>query len=57
MDKKTVIASVTGVAVVGILSYFGYRILKEINELQVDFMGENIEESYYQKYPKKNNDT
>jgi len=57
MDKKKVVAGVAGVAVVGILSYLGYRVVKELNELEIDFFGENIEESYYQKYPKKNNDT
>ena len=53
MDKKTVVAGIAGVAVVGILSYFGYRILKEINELEVDFMGENIEDAYHYRTPKK----
>ena len=57
MDNKKVVAGVAGVAVVGILSYLGYRVVKELNELDIDFFGENIEESYYQKYPKKNNDT
>ena len=57
MDKKKVVAGVAGIAVVGILSYLGYRVVKELNELEIDFFGENIEESYYQKYPQKNNDT
>jgi hypothetical protein len=56
MDKKKIVAGVAGVTVVGILSYLGYRVVKELNELDIDFFGENIEESYYQKYPKKNND-
>ena len=47
MDKKKVVAGVAGVAVVGILSYFGYRILKEINDMHIDFMGENIEDDYH----------
>ena len=54
MDNKKVVAGVAGIAVVGILSYFGYRLVKELNELDIDFFGENIEESYYQKYPQKN---
>lgn len=54
MDNKKVVAGVAGVAVVGILSYLGYRVVKELNELDVDFFGENIEESYYQRYPQKN---
>jgi hypothetical protein len=53
MDKKTAIASVTGVVVVGLLSYLGYRVLKEINEMHVDFMGENIEDDYHYRTPKK----
>ncbi len=56
MDKKKVVAGVAGVAVVGILSYLGYRVVKELNELDIDFFGENIAESYYQRYPKKNGD-
>ena len=57
MDNKKVVAGIAGIAVVGILSYLGYRVVKELNELEIDFFGENIEESYYQKYPQKNNDT
>jgi len=47
MDNKKVVASVAGVAVVGILSYLGYRVLKELNEFHVDFMGENIDDDYH----------
>jgi hypothetical protein len=54
MDNKKVVAGVAGIAVVGILSYLGYRVVKELNELEIDFFGENIEESYYQRYPQKN---
>ena len=57
MDKKKVVAGVAGVAVVGILSYLGYRVVKELNELDIDFFGENIEESYYHRHPQKNNNT
>jgi hypothetical protein len=56
MDKKKVVAGVAGVAVVGILSYLGYRVVKELNELDIDFFGENIEDSYHQRYPQKNGD-
>jgi hypothetical protein len=56
MDNKKVVAGVAGIAVVGILSYLGYRVVKELNELDIDFFGENIEESYYQRYPQKNDD-
>ena len=57
MDNKKVVAGVAGIAVVGILSYLGYRLVKELNEFDIDFFGENIEESYYHRYPQKNNDT
>lgn len=43
MDKKAIV----GVAVVGILSYLGYRVFKEIDNIDFDFMGENIDEDYY----------
>ena len=46
MDKK-IIASVTSVAVVGVLSYLGYRVLKQLNGIDFDFVGENIDEDYY----------
>lgn len=54
MDKKKVVAGVAGIAVVGILSYLSYRVVKELNEFDIDFFGENIEDSYYQRYPQKN---
>jgi hypothetical protein len=54
MDNKKVVAGVAGIAVVGILSYLGYRVVKELNELDMNFFGENIEDSYYQRYPQKN---
>jgi len=57
VDNKKVVAGVAGIVVVGILSYLGYRVVKELNELEIDFFGENIEDSYYQRYPQKNNDT
>jgi hypothetical protein len=53
MDNKKIVAGVAGIAVVGILSYFGYRILKEISEIDVDFMGENIDDDYHYR-PRKN---
>ena len=56
MDNKKVVAGVAGIAVVGILSYLGYRVVKEINKFDMNFFGENIEESYYQRYPQKNDD-
>jgi hypothetical protein len=54
MDKKKAVSGIAGVAVIGILSYLGYRVFKELEELDIDFFGENIEESYHQRYPTKN---
>lgn len=53
-NNKTVIAGVAALAVIGILSYFGYRVVKELGEFDINFFGENIEESYYYRYPQKN---
>ena len=53
MDNKKVVASVAGVAVVGILSYLGYRVFKELNEFHVDFKGENIDDDYHYRSLKK----
>lgn len=56
MDKKNGVIAVASIAIVGILSYLGYRVAKELDELDIDFFGENIEESYCQRHPQKNND-
>jgi hypothetical protein len=53
VDNKKVVASVAGVAVVGILSYLGYRVFKELNEFHVDFKGENIDDDYHYRSLKK----
>jgi hypothetical protein len=48
MAKKQLIAGATGVAVVGILSYLGYRVFKQLNDITFDnFMGENIDDEYH----------
>jgi hypothetical protein len=52
MAKKQLIAGVAGVAVVGILSYLGYRVFKQLNDFEIDFMGENIDDDYYQRSPR-----
>jgi hypothetical protein len=57
MDNKKVVAGIAGIAVVGILSYLGYRVVKELNDLEIDFFGENIDDLYHHRYPQKNNDT
>lgn len=45
--RKQLIIAGTGVAVVGILSYLGYRVLKQLNDLEINFVGENIDDEYY----------
>jgi hypothetical protein len=53
MAKKQLIAGTVGIAVVGILSYLGYRMFKEINDLDmIDFMGENVDDVYHYRTPK-----
>lgn len=48
MAKKQLIAGAVGIAVVGILSYLGYKVFKEVNTLDLnDFMGENINDEYF----------
>ena len=48
MVKKQLIAGAAGAAVLGILSYLGYRIFKELNDIALDdFVGENIDDRYY----------
>lgn len=52
MAKKQLIAGTVGVAVIGILSYLGYRVFKEVNALDFDdFIGENINDEYYCHIP------
>jgi hypothetical protein len=52
MAKKQLIAGTVGVAVIGILSYLGYKVLKEVNALDFDdFMGENISDEYFYHIP------
>jgi hypothetical protein len=50
MAKKQLIAGAAGIAVVGILSFLGYRVFKQLNDMTFDdFMGENIDDQYYQR--------
>ena len=50
MAKKQLIAGAAGIAVVGILSFLGYRVFKQLNDITFDdFMGENIDDQYYQR--------
>ena len=45
MDNKNVITGVGGVAVVGIISYLGYKVIKQIGEIDIDW--ENLDDVYY----------
>jgi len=48
MVKKQLIAGAAGAAVLGILSYLGYRVFKELNDMTFDdFVGENIDDQYH----------
>jgi hypothetical protein len=48
MAKKQLIAGAAGVAVVGILSYLGYQVFKQLNDMTFDdFVGENIDDEYH----------
>ena len=52
MSTKKVITSVASVAVVGILSYFSYRVFKEIDNLAVDdLVWENMDDVYHYRTP------
>lgn len=45
--RKQLISAGAGIAVVGILSYLGYRVVKQINDINFDdFMGENVYDIY-----------
>ena len=52
MAKKQLIAGAAGVAVVGILSYLGYQVFKQLNDMTFDdFIGENIDDQYHYRTP------
>ena len=54
MDNKKVITGVAGVAVLGILSYLGYRVLKEINTLDLDdSIWDNLDDVYHYRQHRK----
>ena len=53
MSKKQLIIGAVGISMVGILSYLGYKMFKEINTVDLtDFMGENIDDIYNYRRPK-----
>ena len=50
--RKQLIAAGAGVAVVGILSYLGYKVVKQINDINFDdFLGENVDDLYNYRTP------
>lgn len=54
MDNKKLVTGVAGVAVVGILSYLGYRVFKEINTLELDDISwDNLDDVYHYRRFKK----
>lgn len=51
-NKKAVVVGIASVAVVGILSYLGYRVMKELNELDLGNIDwENIDDVYHYRQP------
>mgnify|MGYP007082165498 FL=1 len=44
--RNKLIGTAAGVAVVGILSYLSFKLLKELQDLDVDFQGENMDDDY-----------
>lgn len=53
MDNKKVIAGVAGIAVVGILSYLGYKVIQEVSKLNFDDVDwGNLDESFHFRYSK-----
>jgi hypothetical protein len=50
--RKQLIAAGAGVVVVGILSYLGYKVVKQINDINFDdFLGENVDDLYNYRTP------
>lgn len=52
MDNKKVVASITGVAVVGAVAFLGYKVVKELNKLVDDIDWDDLSDSYYFKQSK-----
>ena len=51
---KNQLAVITSLAAIGIISYFGYKIFKELDTMYLmDFIGENIDDLYHYRIPKK----
>lgn len=45
-NKKIAVASIAGVAVVGILSYLGYRVFKDLNSIIDDDIWKDFDNAY-----------
>lgn len=54
MDKKPLIIGAAGVAVVGILSYFGYRVFRDINGMIDDDIWKDFDDAFNFRYQKPN---
>jgi hypothetical protein len=52
MDKKPLIIGAASVAVVGILSYLGYRVMKELSSMVDDDIWKDFDDIYHHRYPK-----
>ncbi len=46
MTDKKIVAAATSAVVIGVLAYLGYKVYKEIRDIDIDFMGENIDDEY-----------
>ena len=52
-QRKQLIAAAVGTVVVGAFAYLGYRLFKELDDLDLgDIIWENIDDVYHYKYPK-----
>ena len=52
MDKKPLIIGAASVAVVGILSYLGYRVMKELGSMIDEDIWKDFDDVYHHRYPK-----
>ena len=55
-NKKVVVAGIAGVAVVGILSYLGYRVMKELNSIVDNDIWKDFDNAYNLKVKPPNAD-
>lgn len=51
-QRKPVIAAVVGIAVVGIISFLGYKLTKELNKFDIDDdIWENLDDVFHYRTP------